>query len=418
MSAIGAAATPALYITGNKLEAEEADEENDDFTESAGMSTAKDYIDAVAANEDAVGEVHFDTVETVLDADGDEESSDTADFVVWKSGTAAVVDGAYTATIEKRALLVDLSEASTLRLQVGDVDVFHDGSNYGAVTLSSNKVIAKGELLTSLATTRATDLGFELDVIIGGNYTMPAITFLNTVNSVTNGEYFSNTAAFNLEDKTSYLTTYDEFTLTIGGLSARASVAVAAAGSLADDIADALIAAWAAKYANAGVASGNLSYWTTGNDTGSNAIIEALTLKSSNSGSAAGADTVAITWERATSAQVSEVSNGARTQSVIDWTFADDSNAATGPGDLIVKLTEVTDGVISSNNATFTAGVTTSVHELTTNLTSNASAANTDTTNTVYPLFARADVVKNEAGDEGVVTTAAVAATDRTAWLD
>ena len=40
------------------------------------MSTAKAYLDAVAADADSKAMVTFDTVESVLDADGDETATD------------------------------------------------------------------------------------------------------------------------------------------------------------------------------------------------------------------------------------------------------------------------------------------------------------------------------------------------------
>ena len=423
MDAIGATGTPDLNITGNDLEASEADKEDEDFTEEAGMSTAKEYIDAVAAaGDDASGEVHFDMVDSVLDTDGDEESTDTADFVVWKSGTAAVTEGAVEATVEKRSFILDLSETKGYKLLVDDIQVFQDGSNYGAVTMTDNQIIDKGVLLTNLATTRATDLGFTLDVVKGGKYTLPAVTFLNSVSSVSNGEHYSNTAAYNLTTKTSYLTTYDEFTITVGGKSARASVAATTASSAASVIADALALAWGKKWASDG-ASANFSFWTTGTQTDSNAVIEAFTLRSSNSGSRAADDIVEIAWEKATAAQVSIVSSGARTESVIDWTIGAteaSTDNGTSSDDLILSLTEVTDGVISSGNATLIAdGVTTTaiLNEITTTLNVGA-GTDTDTTNTIYPTDGRGDAVANEAADEGVVTSPAVAATDRTSWLD
>jgi len=419
MTAIGAKGSPTVYITGNKLEASVADEENDSFTESAGMSTAKEYLDAVADDADSVGEVHFDTVESVLDADGDEESTDTADFIVWKSGTAAVVEGAYTATVEKRAFIVDISakdeHLAGLQLKVDGVQVFNNGTAYGSVTMTDNKIIDKGELLTNLATTRATDLGFELDVVFGGNYTLGDVTFLSSISSVSNGEYFSNTAAYNTTSKTSYLTTYDEFTISIGGRSARASIA-AGYTTVAERLADALTLAWGKKWASDG-ASANFSFWTTAVNDG-DAVIEAPSLRSPNSGSRAANDEISITWtNRATAAQVSVVTSGARTESVIDWTHADDKKG-TSTNDLIIYLTEVTDGVISSGKATLISSVATAIQELTTNLLTNDSAQNTDTTTTIYPTDARGDVVKNEASSEGVETSPEVPAKDRTSWLD
>ena len=285
--------------------------------------------------------------------------------------------------------------------------------------MTDNQVIDKAALLSNLATTRATDLGFTLDVIKGGKYTLPAVTFLNSVTSVSNGEAFSNTAAFNLINKTSYLTTYDEFTLTIGGNSVRASV-TGATSSAASAIADALHLAWGAKWASDG-ASANFSFWTTGTGIDGDAIIEAPSLRSSNSGSRAANDVISLEWSRATAAQVSIVSSGARTESVIDWTIGATEAASdngTSSDDLILSLTEITEGVISSGKATLLANsATLTLNEITTNLVSNASAANTDTTNTIYPTDGRGDAVRNEAGDEGVVTTPAVAMIDRSSWL-
>ena len=91
------------------------------------METAKAiYIDAVAAVSGATGEVHFDNVNSALDADGN-ETSDVADYIVWKSGTAAVITGAYTQTIEKRAFILDLSESAGYQLLVDNVQVLHNG---------------------------------------------------------------------------------------------------------------------------------------------------------------------------------------------------------------------------------------------------------------------------------------------------
>ena len=116
-------------------------------------------------------------------------------------------------------------------------------------------MIDKAALASSLATTRATDLGFTSEVIKGGKYTLPAVTFINSVTSVSNAEAYSNTAAYNLTTKTSYLTTYDEFTLTVGGKSVRASVDGTSTSFVASEIADALANAWGAKWASDGASA-------------------------------------------------------------------------------------------------------------------------------------------------------------------
>jgi hypothetical protein len=420
LAAIGATGEANVKVEDNKLVASLATDEEDgataaddvadgaagdlgSFTTSSGMETLAPYLTKVAADADSIANVVFDEVDSVVDSEGatDSEVTDQTDYVVlsMKAATPAEITGAYTATVEKRAFIVDVSAGSAFDLQVDDVSVLHDGSNYGQVTITSNQVVAKSELLTSLATTRATDLGFTLDVVKGGNYTLPAVTFLNSVSSVSNGESYSNDGANSLTTATSYLTTYDEFTLTIGGKSVRASV-TGATSSAASVIADALATAWGAKWASDG-ASANFSFWTTASgQTSGNAIIEAVSLRSSNSGTRAAADTVAITWSKATSAQVSLVSSGARTESVIDWTIGAteaSSDNGTSSDDLVIKLTEVTDGVISSGTATLVVdGAAILPMEITTNLLSNDSAQNTDTTTSIYPTDGRGDAVANE----------------------
>jgi len=390
------------------------------------METLKDYLTALVAGEDATATVVFDEVSSVVNSEGetDSETNDVEDYVVLKvldDGVAAVYEGVVAATTEKRSFLIDLSAQdghyTGLQLKVDGVQVLNNGTNFGSVTLTNNQIIDKAALLTSLATTRATDLGFTLDVIKGGNYTLPAVTFLSSISSVSNGEYFTNTAANNTTSQTSFLTTYDEFTITIGGKSARASIA-GSYTTVAARLADALISAWGAKWAT-GSASANMSFWTTASgQTASNAIIESLSLKSSNSGSRAKDDTIAITWStKATSDQVSTVTSGARTESVIDWTYAGDVQTVSTP-DLILSITEVTDGVISSGNATLISSVATAMHEIWTSLNVGA-GTDTDTTNTIYPTDGRGDAVNNETANDGILVSAAEAATNisRIGWL-
>ncbi|MGC6429405.1 MAG: hypothetical protein ACON5F_00010 [Jejuia sp.] len=442
VDAIGATGKAVVTIKDNKLEASLATNEEDgataaddvadgaagdlgSFTTNSGMETLKEYLTAVQADSDSNAEVVFDEVSSVVDSEGttDSETTDVADYIILKMKpmVPAVITGAYAGTTEKRSWIIDVADAAGFQLTIDGVDVLHNGSGYGVVSTTSNQIIQKGELLTSLARTRATDLGATLDVVKGGNYTLPAVTFLNTVNSVTNGEVYSDNAANNLTSNTSYLTTYDEFTITVGGRSARASV-TGATSSAASAIADALAAAWGKKWASDG-ASANFSFWTTGTQTDGNAIIEAFSLRSSNSGSRASNDAVSISWSKATAAQVSIVSSGARTESVIDWTIgatdASDDNGATST-DLILSLTEVDDAVISSGKASLTRTDGDYIHEITTNLLVNASAANTDTTSTIYPTDGRGDAVANEASAEGITTTPQVDAVNisRIGWLD
>ena len=65
MTAIGATGTASTSIGNNKLEASLADDENDAFTTTSGMETAKAYLDAVAADADSKANVVFDSVESL-----------------------------------------------------------------------------------------------------------------------------------------------------------------------------------------------------------------------------------------------------------------------------------------------------------------------------------------------------------------
>jgi len=159
------------------------------------------------------------------------------------------------------------------------------------------------------------------------------------------------------------------------------------------------------KWASDG-ASANYSFWTTtsgGPTDETDGVIEAVSLRSTNSGSRANDDTIAITWSRATAAQVSIATSGARTESVIDWTIGDseaDTDNGTTINRLILYLTEVTDGVISSGNATIinTSGAVTNFGEITTtlNYTSNTDTS-TVNAKSIFPTDGRGDVVNNEA---------------------
>ena len=120
MTAIGAKGSPEIYITGNKLEAQVADEENDSFTETAGMSTAKAYIDAVAAVSGADGEVHFDTVDSVLDKDGAEELTRMQDVFYKMEKDAMDAGSANDEQKKKSQILYDKIMAKAKEVGIAD----------------------------------------------------------------------------------------------------------------------------------------------------------------------------------------------------------------------------------------------------------------------------------------------------------
>jgi hypothetical protein len=111
-------------------------------------------------------------------------------------------------------------------------------------------------LKSALATSRATTLGTTLNVRAEGNPQMPTVTFLSNVTSATggNGENYTNTQVATLGAGTtsSFLTSWDVFTITIDGLSATASITNASATGVAaaTQIADNLSIAWDKKIWN------------------------------------------------------------------------------------------------------------------------------------------------------------------------
>ena len=285
-------------------------------------------------------------------------------------------------------------------------------------------------MTSSLSTTRATDLGVTLTAAATGNPVLPNVQFLATISSATgaNGENYTNTEAANLSTNigsagaavSSYLTTYDTFTLSFGGRSVTATLAAnaTAGAAAAANIASTLMNTWNSKWST-GQASTNLSAWTTA--TLSTALITAPTLKSSKSGGRFFGDAAAVTWTPATAAQASASTSGAVTITRIAWTIgateATTDNTATGT-DIIIAVEEVVAGSGKANRtvtATLTVDGTavgtienaqSNSFGLVTNLISvGASKANTDTSATIYPSDARGDVVTGVAAAEGTSST-------------
>ena len=129
-------------------------------------------------------------------------------------------------------------------------------------------------MTSAASTSRATNIGVTLTAAATGNPVLPIVTFLSTISSAegANGENYTNTEAGALSARStyagaampSYLTTYDSFTISFGGLSASATLTEKAIwGTLASaNIASALLNAWNNKYST-GTASTALSAWET-----------------------------------------------------------------------------------------------------------------------------------------------------------
>ena len=193
------------------------------------------------------------------------------------------------------------------------LEVNTTAASFGTHTLTGNKTVDLANLTSAVSVSRAANAGVTLTGNANGNPTLPNVQFLASIVSTegNNGENYTNTEAVTLANNvngsgaavSSYLTTYDSFTLSFGGNSVTATLAEnATTGAIAAaNIASTLMNAWNVKY-SVGSTSGTLSAWTTA--TLSTALITAPTLQSSKSGSRFSSDTAAVTWTPATAAQL------------------------------------------------------------------------------------------------------------------
>jgi len=315
--------------------------------------------------------------------------------------------------------------------------------DYGVVTLTGNNSVDIALLKESVATTRATTLGVKFDVVAKGNSKAPVITFKSTVSSGTNGENYTNlqAAAITAGTATTYLTTYDKVTLTVGTLSVVATLSGGNSSLTSGDahslMAAAVASAWNDQYGGTAAASPTMSYWGTATVSGG-----AITFseKASTRGSGGFGDAFRISWNSAaaTSAIVSAATGGVLTSTILDWvigsTDASSDNIAeanTSSGNLIFILEEDTNGIAGSDAVmTITTDDVSNSSSTSIELsrsdysqmasdgtTPSASGYATSSATNIYPEEARLDVRNREGAVEA--TTAAVAAVKKTRvhWL-
>jgi hypothetical protein len=445
MTAIGATGEASVTIKDNKLVAEVATDEEDgataaddvaagaagdlgSFSTNSGLDTASAYLTAVAADADSSATVVFDEVDSVVDSEGtvDSEVTDQTDYVVLSlvAEVAQVITGANDTVLRKQGFIVTANVGATVNVLIDNVTVTHNGSDYGAVTITGNQNVDLTNLRSSLALTRATALDVTMDVKKGGNAVGKEIAFQSNIASNTNGENYTDAQATTLAAAgtvSSFITSYDVFTMTLGDNSVTASITTASATGAAarNAISTALQTAWNGKYGSSGTSS-QLSLW--GDVTDTTGTIGAASLKSSNAGSRGYLDTVDITWAKATAAQVSAATAGVVTKTtalVMDWIIGVDGSAdnIADSDDLIITIEETVAGSLVGTTATLTG-----VYALTNAQVNHGgvgTATQTDTTNSIYPAEARDDVKNSEEANEGVVKTPAAAAVsiNRVPWL-
>ncbi|MAD13270.1 MAG: hypothetical protein CMC04_11240 [Flavobacteriaceae bacterium] len=375
----------------------------------------------------------YDTVQSTTSSVSVETGSTTTGAVaanailITAPGSGGVTSGDNILVKEQRAWQISNQSGITLNLAIDTVEVLHNGTAYGQVTTTGNMAIDLVNLKAALATSRATTLGTTLDVKAEGDVQMPNIVFSSAVASNSNGENYTNdqAAAIGSGSNNSMLTSYDVFTLTIGGLAASASITLDASATSATGVAAAqklvaaLEAAWGGKY-RTGAASATMSLFTTASATAQLNV----SAKASTSGSRGFGQTVAVSWAKATAAQVSNATAGVASSTIMDWTIgateATSDNAGTANA-LILTLTENTNLINSTDQATVTingeANAKDVIELATTLITGPSGATDTSTTANIYPTDARGNAVNREAANEG--TTSAVVArtlTDRSQW--
>ena len=431
MTAIGATGTASTSIGNNKLEASLADDENDAFTTTSGMETAKAYLDAVAADADSKANVTFDTVESVEDGDGTETGTDVADYVVLKLTpkdvtTPAETDKAHTiafAITSDAAVQFGISSGSGNSL--GNGDLLGGASATRFISLSANPTLAIAQIKEAANLTRAAAYGLSLDAFVGAN-PEGTITITPFANSTTADTKYEGTKAHGGVYK-AYNT--DVFTLTINGKAVTTSVAFDTVEAFTTTLAvidgplmEALSNRWNAVYGNSGAASYSESLFVTSENSATISIrAKAINTTTAFSGRRGYNKAYSVT-------KGAMAGKGANVSSVLAFHYGattDQSDNNTTSDDIIVVVSSANAGTIldEARHISVTGlGLGETVSKLTTTLNLNVDAR-TSTTNDIYPFEARGDGALGAGGDanlpEGAIAEVATAATstDRTAWL-
>jgi hypothetical protein len=408
-----------------------------------GMSTLKPYLELALADADATGNVHFDTVTThtidtaaIISGEtaGAQNSGNAATFegTVANGGANSVATANWVGLLwynvastysssnptsqsiqkQKRAWVIDVNDtgitaSTTMSLKISGVEVLESTTAPGTFPTTGflptdidNLDLLINQLKSSAAVSRAASLGATLDVYHGANSAMPAVTFRASSDSGTNGEAYTNAGIAALYGGdgtlTSNVTTYDLFTLTIGGRSVTASPVISSGTSVtgnaaADAVGLALAQAWNAQFGASNGASPTLSFWSTISSNTNDRAWNATALKDENSGSRAYGQTISISHDKASTTEASLATAGLITNTFMDWVIGTDdaslsaSDNKASKVDVILSLEETvgSDNVLAigssaSAGTTFAlAAGTISFVELTTSKTATGDLSTT-----------------------------------------
>jgi hypothetical protein len=424
------------------------------YTTASGMATLKTYLNVVAANVKSDAAVHFDTVSlhniaadagATGETEGDQNSGNALTYATnggektnWVGAVLYMTASTYSSVTtnptqqdiqaEKRAWIMDVSTytagTTSINLKIGGTAVFETAGTHGDVTMANVGLDALiAQLKSSAAVSRAASLGATLDIYKGANSAIPAVVFKTGATSTSNWEAYTDAGiaaeqkimphSFNGGDGTmvAMVTSYDLFTMTIGGNSITVSVthdtgssAVSFVGAAATAaVASALGGNWNATYgAAAGTASGALSFWGTTDASTTSGTMTALALKSANSGSRAYGQTISISHTKASAANVSQITGGTASSTWIDWVIGSDDaqlsatdNTASSV-DLILSLEETTASGTAINGAAASVtdgGPDSTLTELSTSKTKTG----------VLSTTLSSDIFENDAGIYGSI---------------
>ena len=417
LTTIGASAAPAVNIYGNDftasavvdtVEAVGVDGTATDgegkagnegsMTTTSGMEGMKTYLTAVAGAAKSTAAVYWDTVEAFTNEAGTESAdiiyasgtiATTKELWILKKDASNATSGTNATTaqvafsIPSTVTWVGISANSTILTVKGDETASP------SIALDANPVIRRTQIIRSAALTRATAANVTLDAHVGGSPT--GIVKFQDTGSATIGE---STSSIHSGAGNSSITLYDSVFVTVDGFSAGVSIAqtAAAGGATGDAIAAAIVTAWNTKYATGGSAS--FSYTVVGSATASGGDVTFA----SKPGSGRRAHNAAI------SVSVTQGSATAGTPT-LNWIIGDtkstSDNKMTG-NDIIVTIKSNDPGsilnrIVSTNVSANTGGANTNVAiPALTSTEYTVVPAATTTTENVYPLEARGDVVNAE----------------------
>ena len=204
------------------------------FVTTSGIATMKAYLNAVRGDSDTTANVYFDTIESILDSNGNETSSNKtytsneSEVRILKL-TPNTAAAAKPATTAKRSFIVP--DGTTLTIEANNTTIL------SSTALSSNNAVAIAtQILTSAATTAATAAGITMTATDGADPKAFVEVGLNSSAMENSATAASTGFAFNASD--TLIISVEGYSATVTGT----------AYTTTDGLVNAWVAAWNAKY--------------------------------------------------------------------------------------------------------------------------------------------------------------------------